>query len=364
MAKYTNAERVFRALQRKEPDRIPHFEIIIDPKVRNDILPGSSYEEFVDFMDIDALVNHERDMIAEEVISGNPRVIRDEWGVVKRYTREYAPIPIESEAPIKIEQDLERYKPPDPDEERRYDQLRRWASLYKGERAIIAMVLEHNTVVSDIMGFSNRLMCFYTKPDLVKCVNQIVLDYKLRYINNAISAGADIVWIAGDWAYKNGPMFSIKHFNQFVYPAFKACVDEAKKRGVYVLQHSDGNCWSFLDKIIKAGVDCFHPIDPLAGMDIGEVKQKYGSKLCLMGNVNCATTLTTGTLEEVRNETKEVIRKAGYGGGLIVSSSNSIHQSVKPENYVAMLETIHKYGTYPLEKHFDNLVVPGSRKWS
>jgi len=47
-------------------------------------------------------------------------------------------------------------------------------------------------------------------------------------------------------------------------------------------------------------------------------------------------------------ETKEVIRKGGPGGGFILSSSNSIHASVKPENYMAMLDTLKQYGRYPL----------------
>jgi uroporphyrinogen decarboxylase len=48
-------------------------------------------------------------------------------------------------------------------------------------------------------------------------------------------------------------------------------------------------------------------------------------------------------------ETKEVIRKAAEGGGLIVSSSNSIHSQVKPGNYLAMWNTIRTYGTYPIK---------------
>ena len=52
--------------------------------------------------------------------------------------------------------------------------------------------------------------------------------------------------------------------------------------------------------------------------------------------------------EEVRQETKEVIRKAGEGGGLICMSSNSVHSGVKPENYVAMVKAIKEYGQYPL----------------
>ena len=45
-------------------------------------------------------------------------------------------------------------------------------------------------------------------------------------------------------------------------------------------------------------------------------------------------------------------------------SSNTIHSGVKPKNYLAMVETIREYGTYPLEDHFDNLVEPGSGEWS
>jgi uroporphyrinogen decarboxylase len=192
-------------------------------------------------------------------------------------------------------------------------------------------------------------MFFYINPELVLRTQQIILDYQLRYIINAIEAGADIIWIAGDWAHAGGPMFSSKHYNKFVLPAFKACVQEAKNRGAYVMKHSDGNCWQFLDTIAEARCDAFHPVDPTADMDIGEVKQRYGDRLCLVGNVNCVSTLVSGTIDEVRRETKEVIRKAGAGGGLIVSSSNSIHAGVRPENYVEMVRTIREYGSYPLE---------------
>ncbi len=40
--------------------------------------------------------------------------------------------------------------------------------------------------------------------------------------------------------------------------------------------------------------------------------------------------------------------EGGPGGGFILSSSNSIHAAVKPENYMAMLDTLKEYGRYPL----------------
>jgi uroporphyrinogen decarboxylase len=56
--------------------------------------------------------------------------------------------------------------------------------------------------------------------------------------------------------------------------------------------------------------------------------------------------MTFGTPDEVIEATKEVLRKGMPGGGFILSSSNSIHSAVKPENYLAMLQTLRKYGRY------------------
>ncbi len=57
-----------------------------------------------------------------------------------------------------------------------------------------------------------------------------------------------------------------------------------------------------------------------------------------------------GGSEDARfTEVKEAIKKAGYGGGYICMSSNSIHSGVKPENYAAMIKAIREFGKYPLE---------------
>ena len=78
------------------------------------------------------------------------------------------------------------------------------------------------------------------------------------------------------------------------------------------------------------------------------MKQKYGDRVALKGNVDCAHTLTFGSEQQVVEETKAVIRKAAAGGGLILSSSNSIHSAVKPGNYLAMWNAIRMYGKYPI----------------
>ena len=44
---------------------------------------------------------------------------------------------------------------------------------------------------------------------------------------------------------------------------------------------------------------------------------------------------------------KTCLRGGGPGGGFILSSSNTIHRGVRPENYRAMLQALREFGRYP-----------------
>jgi uroporphyrinogen decarboxylase len=83
-------------------------------------------------------------------------------------------------------------------------------------------------------------------------------------------------------------------------------------------------------------------------MDIGKVKEAFGNKIAVIGNIDCASLLTFGSPEDVKRATIECIKKASPGGGHILSSSNIIHKGVPPENFLTMIETAKKYGKYPI----------------
>lgn len=368
MQKLTGLERMLKTIKLQEPDIVPHFDSV-DKKVRDAIMhdTNASYEDFIEYLDIDGI------FIADRIytwsyeplgVSKSGRQLkRCQWGATIQFTAEETGIPMEPA--IKSERDLDSYIPPDPNLPWRYEWLKQLVKRFKGQRAIIVGCTDIFDVAKEnLLGDTQYYKSMVKNPGFVDQVNEIALNYQLQYVKNCIDIGADIIFVNGDWAMTQGPMVSRKFIKRFVAPPFRKIVEYAHSRGVPCLKHTDGNIWPIYDIIIDAGADGIHPIDPMAGMDIGEAKATFGDKVCLLGNVSCAFSLVTGTVEEVRQETKEVIRKAGKGGGLICMSSNSIHSGVKPENYVAMVETIHEYGTYPLEGHFDNLVIPGSEVWS
>ena len=83
-------------------------------------------------------------------------------------------------------------------------------------------------------------------------------------------------------------------------------------------------------------------------MDVQIVKQKYPGKICPIGNVNNKTTMVTGTPEDVINETLECLKIGMPGGGYILSTDHSLHDDIPLQNVKALIETVHKYGNYPI----------------
>ena len=110
--------------------------------------------------------------------------------------------------------------------------------------------------------------------------------------------------------------------------------------------HSDGNLVSILDDLLELGMSGLHPIEPDA-MDLGELKRRYGDRVCLCGHIS-VDVLSRGTLQEVDALVKEAIRIAAPGGGYIAGSSNSIAYYCQPENVRAIQQAIQKYGRYPI----------------
>jgi uroporphyrinogen decarboxylase len=184
----------------------------------------------------------------------------------------------------------------------------------------------------------------------VERLSEIIWGYNERLFKNAAEAGADVLLTGDDYAGRLGTLMSPAHFRRFVLPYLKRAVEVAKSFGLPFIKHTDGNLWKVMDDIVGSGISGLCPLEPIAHMDIGEVKRRYGDRICLAGNIDCTEVLPHGTEKDVAEAVKETIAKAAPGGGFVLSSSNSIHPGVKPDNYLAMINAARKFGNYPLDK--------------
>jgi len=343
-------ERFFTALRREEPDRVPMMELEVEESVREKIMPGASILDFYDQIDLDAITVFE-DIPWEDVGSD---VKRDHFGVLRRFQKMDGPTwPFPVEPLIKKDQDLDdflkNYEMPDPHDPARLASLRAAVKRFKGKKAVIFGMHSSFIYPAFIRGIDNWLMDYILNPKFVKCFTQMIVDYFVELEKHAIEYGADAVVDCEDYCSKTGPFMSIEHFKEFVLPGLQQVINVAKERNIPFIKHSDGYIWPLLDILVNAGIDALHPIEPAAGMDIGEVKRVYGDRIAVIGNIDCAQLLTFGRPEDVRNATKECIRKASPGGGHILASSNIIHVGVPPENFLAMIEACKEFGRYPIK---------------
>ena len=341
-------ERVVAALERRQPDRVPYFECVIDHRVMQALLPGADYYQFNDWIGLDNASQNRSSWSRENVefIDEKKGTFRDKWGVIRAFGPESTPAPIEG--PIKTPEDLKTYQPPDPEADDVLGHLPEVIERYKGKKAITAICRDSFFNPAFLRGTTRFLMDMVENPQLVHELIEVALSHDLRAMQRMVEAGCDVVVFGDDYADKNSPLMSPKHFAEFVQPGLKKAVKAAKEEGAYVIKHTDGNIMPIIEMIIETGIDGLNPIEPAAGMDIGYVKRKYGDRICIIGNIDCGELLSRRPVGEVIAAVKQCIAVAAPGGGYMISSSNSIHSSVRPENYRAMVETAKAVGQYPI----------------
>lgn len=160
-----------------------------------------------------------------------------------------------------------------------------------------------------------------------------------------IDAGVDSFILCDDYCFNSGPFLSPEMFQEFIQPYLHHIITETRKAGAYTIKHTDGNIMPILDMLVECKPHALHSIDPMAGMDIKEVKRLVGDKVCLCGNVHCAA-LQTGSDQDVIDSAEYCLTHARTNGGYIYCTSNIPFKGMRPERYLLVLDIWKKYRDY------------------
>jgi uroporphyrinogen decarboxylase len=131
------------------------------------------------------------------------------------------------------------------------------------------------------------------------------------------------------------------HYQEFAHPYLKRICDAFPKDWVK-LYHNDAEVDACLDHLPDVG---FNVLNWGKQKHISEAKERVGSRMCLMGNVNPLEVGVRGTPEEVKEATLEVLEAgtAGDGKGLILSVGGGTSPGMPKQNIVAMLEALEQF---------------------
>ena len=375
-------DRVIAALNLEEPDRVPMFELAINGPVMEKILGRKCFsgigwgaeanpkldrekaieKQLRDHIDcyrklkldmlslFPAAPKNWKDKIRYLDPSEKVYVLVDEFGTSYKYSPE-ADQAFVVDVPIKNLDDLKNYEFPDPLAEGRTDYAEKAKKIVGDEMAISSWVpgiVEH--VWTRLTGLERFVMFLYRYPAEMERFLDKMVKFVIELGKSLVDAGVDVIWYGNDTAGKNGPIISPALHRKFIVPRLKSITEALKKKGAYVINHTDGNIYPILEDLVSTGVDGIHSLEPQAGMNLKTVKERCGDKICLAGNVDVSHTLPFGSPEEVAAEVKECIRAAAPGGGYILASSNTLIKGFPVENIYTMYKTAQKYGRYPLRE--------------
>ncbi len=223
-----------------------------------------------------------------------------------------------------------------------YTNLENVKNLLPEGMGVIGQYGDIFTMTWEMMGFESFSFALFENEKLIKNLNDKLGNLVLDMFKNFCELDSvKVLWYSDDIAYTNGLLVSPDTLDKYFFPWLKKIGDLAKKYNKPLIYHSDGILFDVMDKIIDCGVNALHPIEPKA-MDIVEVKKRYGTKLCLIGNID-VDLLSRGTEAEVKKNVLYNIENVGTHGGYCVGSGNSIPEYVKFENFITMIETVKEF---------------------
>jgi len=303
-------------------------------KIKNEII--HLYCKLIEKLNIDSTTSHPS-MGMEQI---DKKYCRDRYGTIYLVSEHGEPMPVKG--PINSFSDLKNYDMESKIKPEDFYETKFISNNVNKHKAHFLNIYDPFKLSWRLRGsMQNLLMDYVLNPKLVHELSLITTDFNIALIDTAIEFGVDAIVMSGDLAGEKSTLFSPEHYREYIKPYHKKIVDHAHNKGLKIIKHSDGNIWSILDDFIEVGFDGIHPIQPQC-MDIVEVKKYVAGKTCVLGNIDCLNLLTSGSERDVENAVKNLIEKVAPGGGFIISSSNSIHPGCKPQNYLAMINSVHQ----------------------
>jgi hypothetical protein len=199
-------------------------------------------------------------------------------------------------------------------------------------------------LVTTAVGYQDYYMDLILDPDFIHEFQRRLAEFCHRELEMALSYPIDVFQVGAVICSCAGPMFSREMIEEFEYPDLRRRIQAIKSKGRVVSAHLDGNVASLMPDLIAMGVDVINPIEPCEGrQDIYRLKELYGTRIALHGNIDLAGVLAFGTPADVERDVIAHIERLAVGGGYVCASSHNISEAVPLTNFYALRDTVQRY---------------------
>ena len=344
----SDVNRLLKALDHKEPDRLPHIEMWVTSKaVYEYVLERELEYEIKDAAEGGQSITPEDDVEFAQRQGEDAVLCNFNW----RPNNVFAPASDGTEhyidGTVKTWADLDDLEPP-PSLDAQLGYLERYLRAAQGTGVgVIANLTSFFDSAMLAIGVTDSFYMFYDNLPLIEKLMDMLLEHQEKVMRAVCDRFADdlaLVMVNDDIGHNAGLMIHPDMFMEIFPHRMKRLIAPAKEHGKLVLMHTDGKMDDILPILYDVGINVNHPVEPESN-DIFQVKKKWAGKMALVGNIPTVL-LAYGSKEEIEERVREYCIKLAPGGGYVLGSSTSIMDGIPPENFVTMIKAVHKYGCY------------------
>lgn len=194
-----------------------------------------------------------------------------------------------------------------------------------GDSGIVAIdISDPLCEVSELFEMGEYTVMASTEPELFHKALEKVAETKIKKVEAISKALPGRLWRIFGPEYATPPYLHPKLFKEYVVRYDKPMIDIIRKYGGYPRIHSHGKIKDVLDDIVNMGCTALDPIEPApqGNVTLSYVKEKYGNKLVLFGNLELSD-IETMEPDQFQYKVITALRE-GTGLGNRMASINDI----------------------------------------
>jgi hypothetical protein len=359
-------DRVVATLHHEEPDVVPFYESFSQAQARDLFFPDHDGMTSTDRVlketrwwgrDIITVGINAPNLIGEVVVHEPGRngyeIIMEAWGTIT-YSRRIPGFHRVIHSPVRWPEDLDRLDPPSLDDyEPKIAEVAEEVGAYRKAGYFVEAFHNGPFVMTwhRLRGMRTFLMDLVRDRPLAKKLVKFAMSHQLELTKAIIDeAGPDAIRLGNDMGTNQSLFFPPRVYMEIFNPWERRLVRAYHRRGVFVFHHCHGNVNLILKEMAATGIDAIDPLDPCDGMDLAEIKEKYGGRLTLRGGI--CKLIGKYDQGEIRRHIGDRVRVGAPGGGFIIQSAGGLPHDMPRENFLFYKDSLNRMRKYQPREQF------------
>ncbi len=351
----TTHERMKRAYEHKEADRIPFWDYPWGSTLERwhvEGLPrGTDYRDYFEIDKVQSYMANNSPLFTETVIEETEeyKIYTTDWGATLKKWKKATSTPEFIDFTVKGRESwsMAKGKMVLPGKRINWELLEKNYPVWRknGSWIVFNGWFGFDITHSWVVGTEKILMALVEDPEWCIDMFNHQLDVQIKLYEEMWYKGYrfDAFFWWDDMGYKHNQFFSLNMYREILKPIHKKAIDWIHSKGAKAHLHSCGDIKPFIPELVELGLDALNPLEVKAGINPIEIKKEYGSKLTLHGGIDA---VSWGNKEKITAEISSLIPKLKENGGYIFSTDHSIPDSVSLNDFKDIISLVKRAGSF------------------